>query len=463
MARADRDPLTVAQPRRTGRYTSPVWSLSTRAGGALAVAVLNVLLARRLTTADFGTLAVVTSVATLGAFVVSAGLNRSLLRNVAASLALDRPDQAAADLRMARRILALTVPVGAVMSGAVAYLFTRDHASAVELGLLGGLLALAAGLVLLGSDVLRGLGEVRLANLTAGRNGGALVTGLFVVLILAAGRTGLTVTTALWFNLAGLVVAGVAVAVLFRRHRPSAAPAAGSDPTATLDPALRRALLVASAAFAGTQIAGYLSTQIDLWVGNAILSPTDVGVYAGALEIMTVVALPLFAAQLVVIPRVSALHAQGRSHHLEQLVRRTATMVTVPAVLFLIPCIVAPGEVLTILFGKAFAPGGFALAVLALGQLVNVISGLCGTVLAMTSHERLVLWISIGGAVLSAACDVVGASLWGIDGLAVASALTTSAVYVTMWVLARRRTGMWTHPGWPRVDPELEDAYSPIR
>ena len=62
----------------------------------------------------------------------------------------------------------------------------------------------------------------------------------------------------------------------------------------------------------------------------------------------------------------------------------------------------------------------------------------------MTSATALVLWVRIRGAALSAACDVVGAPWLGIDGLAVASALTTSAMFIAMWVLARRRTGMWT-------------------
>ncbi len=444
--------------RRIRRYSPAMWSLSTRAGGALGVAVLNVLLARRLSTADFGILAVVTSVATLGTFVVSAGVNRTLLRNLAASRALDRPREIAADLLVGRRILLVSLPLGTVLAAVVTLAFTRNDDRVWALALLGGLLALVGGCVLLGADVLRGLGEIRLANLTAGRNGGALTIGIFVLLLLVAGSSGLTVTSALTYNLVGLLVAGGLLLVAFRRYRPRP-----SGPTDLPDPAVRRALMVASAAFAGTQIAAFLSTQVDLWVGNGILSPSDVGIYAGALEVMTVVALPLFAAQLVVIAQVSALHAQGLTRQLENLVRRTATLVTVPAVVLLIPCIVAPAEVLTVLFGSAFAPGAFALGVLAVGQLVNVVTGLCGTVLAMTSHERLVLWVSMLGAALSAAFDVVGASIWGIDGLAVASALTTSAMFIAMWVLARRRTGMWTHPGWPRIDPDLTDAFSPTR
>jgi len=327
----------------------------------------------------------------------------------------------------------------------VAAAFTHGNAEVLEIALIAGVLAVSSALLLLYSDVLRGLGEVRFANLSAGRNGGALATVGFVVLLLATGSSRLTVATALGLNALALAASAGVLFLVFRRMEPRSV-----ERPALPDPAIRRALLVASVAFAGTQIAAYLSTQVDLWVGNGLLSADDIGVYAAALRLMTIVTLPLFAAQLVVIAKVSALHAQGRTSELEGLVRRTATLVTVPALLLLVPCILFPSEVLTLLFGSDFAAGGFALAVLAVGQLVNVVTGLCGTVLAMTSHERLVLWVSIAGAAISTVADVIGASIWGLDGLAVASALTTSAMFVTLWVFARTRTGMWTHAGWSR-------------
>lgn len=438
---------------RVRRTTPVLWSLGSRAGAAAGFALVNVLLARRMTTADFGVLAVATTVATFGAIAVSAGLNRTLLRNVAASLALDREHEVLADLQVARRILVWSIPAGVMLTAAGTWAFTDTTGDTARLLAITSALALSGGLVLLLSDVLRGLGEVRLANLTAGRNGGALALLLFAALLAASGSSTISVFTALGYNTVAVGVSLLALFVTFRRLEPRSVE---QPPLA--DPVVRKALLVASVAFAGTQAAAFFSTQVDLLVGGRLLSPDDVGIYAGALRVMTIVALPLFAAQLVVIAKVSALHAQQRMAELERLVRRTATMLTVPAIVLLTPCVVFPSEVLTLLFGAEFASGGAVLAVLSVGQLVNVVTGLCGTVLSMTSHERLVLWVTLGGAAVSTGADVVGARVGGMVGLAVASAVTTSAMFVTLWVLAKRRTGLWTHAGWPKPVPTRTGA-----
>ena len=136
------------------------------------------------------------------------------------------------------------------------------------------------------------------------------------------------------------------------------------------------------------------------------------------------------------------------------MVRRTVTVIAVPSLVILVPCVLFPGEILSLLYGKRYSTGGFVLAVLALAQIVNVLTGLCGIVLAMCGKESLLLRTALLWSALSFIFDLLGVRLFGIRGLAVASALTTSGQFVMLWLIARMTLGIWSHPGWPARLPK---------
>jgi O-antigen/teichoic acid export membrane protein len=208
-------------------------------------------------------------------------------------------------------------------------------------------------------------------------------------------------------------------------------------------------LVVVALPFALIQIVQLLGTQVDLWVAERVLDSEQTGLYAASLRLMSLVTMPLHAAQLTLVAGVSALYVLGRPQLLEFRVRRAATVAAVPAMAALVVCIVFPAAVLGVLFGDQFRGGATVLSILAVGQVVNVLSGLCGIVLAMTGHERLVLAVSLSAAAASAVAGWLGATVGGSTGLAVASAATTSATFAAFWYLARARCGVWTHPYWP--------------
>jgi O-antigen/teichoic acid export membrane protein len=424
------------------RHGPAAWSMGSRVLAGISFLLVNSYLARRLGPADFGTVAVVTSVAMFGAFITSAGINRILLRNVAGGLAIGRVDQVGADLAIGRRMLIASIPIGGAVSFLMSTFFVRHASDAISASFAGAFVAVGAGLMLLLADLLRGLGEIRLANLGAGRNGGAIGTALFAVFLAITGRDLLSSTSVLALNVAALGISVLASYLVYRRLRPAVAVDVRS-----VDSEIRRLFVISSLTFMGTQLASYVSSQIDLWVVSGNLAENAVGIYAAALRLMGVVSMPLLAAQLVVSSRVAGLQARGRMEELEALVRRTATIITVPSILILLPCVLIPDQILTLFYGRRYASGGFVLAVLALAQIVNVVTGLCGVTLAMCSKENLLLRVAILWTVLSFVFDLLGARLFGIRGVAVASAATTAGQYVMLWLVARVVLGVWTHPG----------------
>jgi O-antigen/teichoic acid export membrane protein len=429
------------------RHSGPVvWAMGSRVLAGISFLLLNSYLARRLGPVEFGTVAVVTSVAMAGSSITAAGVSRVLLRSFAGGLATNQAEQMAADHAVAGRMLIASIPIGALFTFLMSAFFIRKADDVVAASIAGAGVAIGAGLMILLADLLRGLGEVPMANLGAGRNGGALATAFFALLLAVTGRGLLSTTSVLVLNVVALAAAVGISAFVYQRIRPAA-----RVKFATVESATKRIFVVSSLIFLLTQMAGHLAGQVDLWIASGNLSEVETGIYAAALRLMGVVSMPLLAAQLVLSSRIAGLHAQGRMKELEAVVRRSATIITVPSALILLPCVLVPGELLTLFYGSRYRSGGFTLAVLGLSQLINVITGMCGITLAMCSKERVLLWASLVWAVVAVVADLVSARVFGINGLAVSSALTTAGQYVTLWVLARVVLGLWTQPGWARI------------
>ncbi|QIN77692.1 hypothetical protein GBA65_03265 [Rubrobacter marinus] len=98
-------------------------------------------------------------------------------------------------------------------------------------------------------------------------------------------------------------------------------------------------------------------------------------------------------------------------------------------------------------YGDYYREGATVLALLSLGQLVNVWVGSCGLTLGMTNHQSLYMVISVtsGGFAVVAGSLAVGP--FGAVGVAVSAALGLILLSVSMWLAARLTTGVWTHVG----------------
>jgi O-antigen/teichoic acid export membrane protein len=107
--------------------------------------------------------------------------------------------------------------------------------------------------------------------------------------------------------------------------------------------------------------------------------------------------------------------------------------------------VLAPHFVMN-LFGPRFAEGGPALAVLAIGQFINVVTGSVGWILIMCGYERL---LRNNLAVCAAMC--VGLNLllvprFGYLGAAVATAVTLLVQMLVAAVMVWYKLGIVTMP-----------------
>jgi O-antigen/teichoic acid export membrane protein len=433
--------IDADRPHRSRGATSIVgWAVVSRCLAAAAFFAVNMVLARDLGVDAFGTAAVVVSVSVFGAFAVSGGTNRSSLREVSAALATGNPSRAARALHDVVRILRWSVPIGGLLSFVAASALTWSTGDGLLLGLGGALLSMTLGVVLVTADVMRALGETRLSSMLAGRSGGAVVQLVFLVVLLggwlAGGMT--AVSAIVLYALAVGLVLVPSLIVLFRWREKRVG---GVEPAVDGSAVHVRNSLP----FLVNQMALLANGQVDLWTGSVVLSEQQVGLYAAGLRPVAVVSLPQQASELVMTPRIAALHARGEPIRMEREARTSATFATIGSLVLIVPLLVAPELILTVAFGSDFVDATPVLRILAVGQLFNAFTGPCNAVLTMTGRERLVMTMSIVGVCASLTASIVGSLLGGTTGLAIGAAATTAGLWLVMWMLARRVAGVWTH------------------
>lgn len=419
-----------------------IWAFAGRLLTSLGQLAINALLARLLSPQDLGAYFLAFSVVALGAIAGSMGLSQAAVRFVAESMGLDQPGRA-------RRAVGIATSVGGMGALGVGLLylplgyylsanFFRAPALAAVTGLVAGWMVVMALQSLL-SEVFRGFHDIRLATLFGGLLTAVAFTGSLGLLWWIEGQTTLAVVLILAI---GSGATSALIAGWMLRRKVARLPRERAGDGVRIGAMLRVAgpLLV-------TNLTLFTLTQADLWILGAFRPQEEVAVYGAAARLVILVAVPIFVVNAVLPPVIAEMHAQGRIRELERTLRATAALAALPAVLALSVFVLAGGPVLGLVYGDYYRDGATVLALLSLGQLVNVWVGSCGLTLGMTNHQSLYMLISVasGGFAVVAGGLVVGP--YGAVGVAVTAALGLVLLSVAMWLAARFTTGVWTHVG----------------
>jgi len=197
--------------------------------------------------------------------------------------------------------------------------------------------------------------------------------------------------------------------------------------------------------YAGPRAPAALFSQLlfwtDLFVLTQFANEAEVGIYAAALRAGQIVVLFLTSVSLMFSPFVADLHNRGETERLNRLFKsltRWTLAATIPAFLVLV---IAPEPALR-LFGSEFTGGRTALLLLLAGQFVNVATGSVGFVLIMVGRTGWDLLVYAG----SLAVDLVLAfwlcSRYGMEGAAIANAVTFATSKWARLALVRRFVGI---------------------
>jgi O-antigen/teichoic acid export membrane protein len=207
-------------------------------------------------------------------------------------------------------------------------------------------------------------------------------------------------------------------------------------PSLTFSAASLRSLGGFSANVFGTRVLFYLNRNADNLLIGKFLGPAALGLYALAYNVM-LAPMSRFAAPIVEVlfPAFSRMQDDRRRLGVVWLrVTRLVGAVTIPAMLGIIA--VAP-EFVSVLFGSRWETAVPVIQTLAWVGLLQSLQSQNSAILQACDRTRVLLWYSFVALTASLVAFVGGIS-WGIEGVAVAYAISSTLVepYYT-WLTAR--------------------------
>jgi O-antigen/teichoic acid export membrane protein len=401
---------------------------------AIATLAAQLILTRTLGEEAFGVVTVVTQAAFVVSFATRAGMDMAVLRDVAVEVGTDRWDRIRVPVARAALIAAAVSAVVAV----AAYLWADSVRSLFSIPAdLGEGVVEAAAL---------GLPFLALANVWLSATRGLKIMRytlyvfwagqptMWVLLILGGFRFSETTEMSVFAYSLSWVVATAAAGYFWRRE------SRGWD-AKPMEPGDMSRLM----RYAGPRAPAALFSQLLFWTDLFVLtryaSTAEIGTYSAALRVGQVIVLFLTSVSLMFSPYVADLHNRGERERLDRLFKtltRWTIAATMPVFLVLV---VAPDTALRI-FGAEFADGRAALLILLAGQFINIATGSVGFVLIMVGRTGWDLVVYAASLALN-----LGLAFWlcpryGMEGAAVANAVTFALSKWARLALVRRFVGI---------------------
>ena len=404
--------------------------------------LLTVVLARSLSTVEFGLYSLGLSIVMVSAVLVSFGLPSLVIREFAS------PAVADGLVGAFRRFALLSGGAMAIVVATLLYLglVTFDLFSSDLASLYGWLVALVVLLSLMNYLC----AELRGFNfLFASQIPNLLLRPLLLLLLLIAavvlGQLHSAQTAFVLNGLATLLACFVALIVLAARRRspPRSLPKAAAGH--------RRNWMRAALPLMLSGGVVVVNQNIDIVFLGALAERDEVAVYKVCAQIASLLTISLFAVALVANRQFARMHQAGDLSGLEALARRSTLfclLMTVPP--FLI-CLVFGAELLELTFGADYGVGAPVLAVLAGAQALNASFGVVGAMLTMTGHERATLLAVLVAACLNAGLNLVLIPTLGGLGAAVALLASTCVWNAMLYMTVRRRLRIESMPYLPRM------------
>jgi O-antigen/teichoic acid export membrane protein len=186
----------------------------------------------------------------------------------------------------------------------------------------------------------------------------------------------------------------------------------------------------------------FSAVKLELFILAAFVAPAELGVYALAGELATVMRKFRQVFDPILIPLMAEAQDQRDTARLEAHMARVVRWVLVPGVLWLGALALFPGPILGI-FGPGFAAGAAVVVMLCGAQLLNASTGLLDTAMLVSGRPRINLMNMTLVLVVQTALDLWLIPLRGIVGAAWAALGAYTLVSLvrlaqTLWILRLR-------------------------
>ncbi|MDO8432777.1 MAG: oligosaccharide flippase family protein [Candidatus Binatus sp.] len=169
----------------------------------------------------------------------------------------------------------------------------------------------------------------------------------------------------------------------------------------------------------------------------------DVGIYQAAAQTSNQFVTIVGAFSMALTPMIADLYHHGEIERLNELFKvstKWALYLSLPlfAVIW-----VAPGDFMAALYGEHYRSGGLILAVLAVGQLINVATGAVFFLAVMTGQQKRLIQASAVAVAVTVGLDFLLIPRIGPVGAALGTTLVGGGMWIFMLLQLRSVLGLW--------------------
>jgi O-antigen/teichoic acid export membrane protein len=195
--------------------------------------------------------------------------------------------------------------------------------------------------------------------------------------------------------------------------------------------------------FAG--VFAILISRVDSLIIGALLPEALVGIYQSVSQVSIAFTLGLVSFYAIIRPLVSNLYAVGDIRQIEHIYRISTKWGFYMIFPLFLMTLILPTEIISIVFGHDYISGALPLAILAVGQFANGITGANALILIMTGRQRQWFIISLLVFVINIVLGIVLTKYFGLVGAALAT--TASVTVMNFWgvVLLRQELNIWPY------------------
>ncbi|MCU7932386.1 MAG: oligosaccharide flippase family protein [Candidatus Thiodiazotropha sp. (ex Codakia rugifera)] len=186
----------------------------------------------------------------------------------------------------------------------------------------------------------------------------------------------------------------------------------------------------------------YILNNSGIWLSGIFLNQQSVALYGAAWKFVSVLLFPLMIANLAIQPIVVHLNTTKKIKTLEKVLRGTATLLAIPALLASVILITFREELLILLYGDDYIDSAQVFLILTIGQLVNVLTGQSSIVLGLCGHQNALMYVSIISGIIGIALSSILVNSYGIIGIAIGVSIGLALSNIISLYLVHRYIGI---------------------
>ncbi|WP_438986303.1 lipopolysaccharide biosynthesis protein [Marivivens donghaensis] len=193
-------------------------------------------------------------------------------------------------------------------------------------------------------------------------------------------------------------------------------------------------------------IANTALSEAHLWIAGTLGDTETVALFGAALRVVRLLALPLMAVNMAIGPQIAHLWKANETGPLEQLLRRSATVIMAISLTIMSGLAVVGPSILSLIFGDAFAAAWPVFLILLVGQAVNATTGSPMLVLTVTDGQRIAMVFAVVASILGVGVSLILGRIDPLWGVAIGASVTVIVQNLLAVWYCTARMGIKTYP-----------------